>query len=115
MKKTIIHLFAVAAIGLALTACGGHRDHDKDGDRDRDKDNQEQSTTVTSTTTTTETKTEKHTGEENKEHKETPPKSEVPAEKGTPKVDTTLQEKPKDESTMGTNTTKHHVKPGGVH
>ena len=110
MKKTILNLFAVAAIGLAVTACGRHHEHEHEHDRD----NQDQSTTVTTTTTSTTTETEHH-HETNKEPKETPTKSEVPTEKGTPKVDTAAPEKPKDESTMGSTTTKHHVKPGGVH
>ena len=100
MKKKIINLFAIAALGLAVTACGGHHD----------KDNQDQPTTTTTTTTETE-----HHHENNKEPKETPAKSEVPVEKGTPTVDTSAPVKAKDESTMGSTETKHHVKPGGVH
>lgn len=101
MKKRIINLFAIAAIGLAVSACGGHHEHE------HDRDNQDQPTT-----TTTETE---HHHENNKEPKETPAKSEVPAEKGTPTVDTSAPVKAKDESTMGSTETKHHVKPGGVH
>ena len=108
MKKTILNLFAIAAIGLAVSACGGHHEHEHEHDRD----DQDQSTTVTTTTTTTETE---HHHEGNKESKETPAKSEVPTENGAPTADTSAPVKAKDESTMGSTPTTHHVKPGGVH
>ena len=98
----------IAAVGLALTACGGHHDDNKDQSAQPPAD-----PVVTTTHTETEhkeTKTEEPTEhKEPKAHKET-----VHTEKGAPKVDTADAVKPKAESTMGSAPTKHPVKPGGV-
>ncbi len=100
-------------IGLALTACGGHREHENDHDGD-DKKNAD-------TTVTAKPAESKEDNDEKEEHKEHTPKHEDHTEapkdtvavKGAPVVTKTDAEKPKDASTMGTQA-KHHVKPGGV-
>ena len=101
----MLRLCTVAMIGIVLTACGGKHDGDNQA-------------TPTDTITaapaakpTEEPKEHEHHAkhEEPTEHKDT-----VVAEKGKPKVDTVAPVKPKEESTMGSAPTKHHVRPGGV-
>ena len=33
MKKIMLRLYAIACIGLALTACGGHKENDGDANK----------------------------------------------------------------------------------
>ena len=106
MKKTLVRICSIAAIGLALTACGGHHDGDKDS----------QTTTDSTVTTTTVVKTtEEHREHEKPRNEERERKDTVKTEAGLPVIKDTaaLQEKPKDESTVG-GSAKHHVKPGGI-
>lgn len=111
MKKVFIRLCLVASVGFIMTAC--HHDEKKTED------------TVTTTDTNTVVVAPKPEGKEEKkeEPKEKEPKTEpehprhqdsLKVVKGTPViVDTTLKEKPKDQSTVG-GATKKHVKPGGI-